>query len=599
MKGTVVSTWISTCKSLYGEDTVTKSMTKVGWSSDKIFTPLESVDDTKVKDLIKFIADSKSITTKELWLKIGTNNIRQFSQSYSIFFKGQNLYSFLKNMYDVHIQIVKKLPGAKPPILRLEPISCNEAILTYTSKRRMFEYFMGLIYGSAEHFKEKIDIEELGIEDDTCKIKITFEKDIFFEKQFTLNKLLSFGFVKDISLKTTIITFLISFISSFIIMGTSNIFKNITISIIPAITTLIINKLLLNPYNAFEEELNKLIEGKSVEDGRIITKDKSEDLFNKLKEFEKTLGSSFIGFKALNDDMNTFTHKLNIAAENMRCTSDDISGVIEELASGAMIQSENTQNASETLNNNIEKLKEIVERENYNKNYLQNSVEKINTSFSNIDTANSTISNTLDNFQEVRQSSEKLLNDAKNIMDIVSMVSQISSQTNLLALNASIEAARAGEAGKGFSVVAQEVRKLSEETDSAVDKININLSGFQDSIQVLVSKIESQFNELNNVRKHLDDSRNSSFEATSNIDNVSSSIIDTIQDLNSQTSEIIGASTNIEALAEISEKNSASSQEVSANVINYTNELKNLLENIKEFKALTEEFGKDLNKFKF
>src|SRR3712207_1339373 len=125
MKGTVVSTWISTCKSLYGEDTVTKSMTKVGWSSDKIFTPLESVDDTKVKDLIKFIADSKSITTKELWLKIGTNNIRQFSQSYSIFFKGQNLYSFLKNMYDVHIQIVKKLHGAKPPILRLEPISCR------------------------------------------------------------------------------------------------------------------------------------------------------------------------------------------------------------------------------------------------------------------------------------------------------------------------------------------------------------------------------------------------------------------------------------------------------------------------------------------
>lgn len=60
----------------------------------------------------------------------------------------------------------------------------------------------------------------------------------------------------------------------------------------------------------------------------------------------------------------------------------------------------------------------------------------------------------------------------KQITDIASLIADIASETNLLSLNASIEAARAGENGKGFAVVASEVRKLSENTSEAVEKVN-------------------------------------------------------------------------------------------------------------------------------
>ncbi|WP_442858781.1 methyl-accepting chemotaxis protein [Bacillus sp. KH172YL63] len=66
---------------------------------------------------------------------------------------------------------------------------------------------------------------------------------------------------------------------------------------------------------------------------------------------------------------------------------------------------------------------------------------------------------------------------SNQIFDIVSIVQTIAEQTNLLSLNASIEAARAGEHGKGFAIVAEEVRKLSEQTKHSVTNVSSLISG--------------------------------------------------------------------------------------------------------------------------
>lgn len=83
------------------------------------------------------------------------------------------------------------------------------------------------------------------------------------------------------------------------------------------------------------------------------------------------------------------------------------------------------------------------------------------------------------NSTELRETMQHVKTDINDLHDlnqqitnIASLIADIASETNLLSLNASIEAARAGENGKGFAVVASEVRKLSENTSEAVEKVN-------------------------------------------------------------------------------------------------------------------------------
>lgn len=103
---------------------------------------------------------------------------------------------------------------------------------------------------------------------------------------------------------------------------------------------------------------------------------------------------------------------------------------------------------------------------------------------------------------EIRLQSERALDDSAKTNDITRLIKDISRQTNLLGLNASIEAARAGQYGAGFNIVAQEVRKLSHQTDESTSQIESSLSSVQHNLKSLLENM-NQISEASNEEAKL------------------------------------------------------------------------------------------------
>lgn len=595
MKGTIVATWLETSRKLWGDAVTASIMNKVGWPEDKIFRPLEDVEDAKVKQMIDAIAAATGKNISDIWQAIGRDNVTTFAKNYPSFFSNKNLYTFLASLYDVHVEIVKRISGAKPPELIMTPISDKEAIFTYRSQRGMFDYFQGLLKGSAERFKENLKIDVLEKSTGFLKLKLAFQEPIVREKTYRLNKWLAFA--GSIPAKIGII----STVLSAVILGLLELIgvqAPVWISLLNGLFAGFASAFLLRPLQAVHKELEEMLAYRYFDALKIHSGDEFEKMADLLAAYKKRIKAEFTGFKGNGDELGRYGDNFNDLAENMSTTSDEINKVINELADAATYGAENTTEAVNILNGNMTTLQSVVDDQVRNNQNLVNAVEKIDIGFGNVNHSSEQISQSMEKFTLVKQSVENLRNQAEKIIDITKLVTNIAGQTNLLALNAAIEAARAGEQGRGFAVVAEEVRILAEQSQQHAKVITSDVMSITETINEVVSSVGEEHDVLEKESRQLVQVVDDNIRYVDNIRDVSEKIADMIQRLKDSMKDMNGVYGKIEGIAAITEENSAATEEVSASVHTYNEKLQDMLSKINEFKKVSQNFSKDINQYK-
>jgi len=171
---------------------------------------------------------------------------------------------------------------------------------------------------------------------------------------------------------------------------------------------------------------------------------------------------------------------LNNNIEDVSSTTEEISAGLEETAASM----EEMNATSEEINQSVEKIS--VKAKEGTKTVKEISLRALNLKEGAVYSQN--------HANEIYMNTNKKLTSAieqSKAIDEIKILSesilQITKQTNLLALNAAIEASRAGEAGRGFSVVAEEIRKLAESSNQAVNRIQIVIKTALDSVENLAN----------------------------------------------------------------------------------------------------------------
>ena len=252
---------------------------------------------------------------------------------------------------------------------------------------------------------------------------------------------------------------------------------------------------------------------KEISEGNLIVKIGvvGRDIIGQLAVSIEVLAQNF---SQIVSDARCAAYEVEMISQSIRETTI---ARVESSQDGLKISNNQRQNAQNQLES-VQDINLVIETMKHDLNMAENLVNKAVVSAGEfagtatqghrlIEQLNYGMQHMHQEMMEVQNGVVQLEKHSQTVNGMVQLIQNISVQTNLLALNASIEAARAGEAGKGFMVVAEEVKKLSEESGSAAKEIAELLLTMQNEVSDAVSSTQASVKVLEKEEVSMDEAR--------------------------------------------------------------------------------------------
>lgn len=374
----------------------------------------------------------------------------------------------------------------------------------------------------------------------------------------------------------------------------------ILIAIIILIISYSVSKIIIKPVKYTEKQLNLIASGNltlKISDSYVNRNDEFGEISKSAKLLQESFRKMIGKIKQASLEVMEKSQTLSSNSEEMYSVSENVYSSIQQIATGTEQQAKNLNKIDSNLNefgNLIENMVKTIEDVNTSNKEVYSMSMDSNKEMEILIKLIEDINNTFNIFTKQISS---LGENIGKINEMTTLINNIAKQTNLLSLNATIESARAGSSGRGFSIVAEEIRKLADQSKISSNEITNLVGNIYNDTQSIVDNTQNIDEQLNKGVKFV---RNA-IDSYEKIINEIKDIKPKIEYLNNSADKISKEKSNVlercETIVIIADEMSSFAEEITASSKQMNESSEEVATSTNSLNTMAKEMLEDVNKF--